>query len=67
MFRPCWVIFRKNFCCGYTTVALYSWAFDCVLRCLWRRELSVVSACTAAVQNHKKKFSLKMTQQGRNM
>jgi hypothetical protein len=24
MFRPCWVIFRENFCYRYTKVALYS-------------------------------------------
>jgi hypothetical protein len=32
MFRPCWVIFRKNFCYRYTKVALYSWVrMFCVL------------------------------------
>jgi hypothetical protein len=37
-------------------------AVDCVLRCFYRRELSVVSACTAS-----RKCSLKMNQQDRNM
>jgi hypothetical protein len=31
MFRPCWVIFRENFCYRYTKVALYSW----VRMCCW--------------------------------
>jgi hypothetical protein len=57
-------------------------AVDCVLRCFWRRELSAVPACTAApagtADSHStikcnlsvtitREFSLKMTQQGRNM
>jgi hypothetical protein len=83
MFRPCWVIFRETFFV-IVTLRLHSTlkrecAVDCVLRCFWRRELSVVRACSA-MQAHShstikcnlsvtitKKFSLKMTQQGRNM
>jgi hypothetical protein len=43
-------------------------AVDCVLRRLWRRELLVVSACTAVPSvTTTESFSLKMIQQGRNM
>jgi hypothetical protein len=49
MFRPCWVIFRENFCYRYTMFALYSWVRMCCWLCTvyWRRELSAVPACTA--------------------
>jgi hypothetical protein len=33
MFRPCWVIFRENFCYRYTKVALYSWERMCCWLC----------------------------------
>jgi hypothetical protein len=33
MFRPCWVIFRENFFCRYTKVALYSWMRMCCWQC----------------------------------
>jgi hypothetical protein len=44
MFRPCWVIFRENFCCRYTKVALYTWVRMCCWLCtafFWRREICV--------------------------
>jgi hypothetical protein len=33
MFRPCWVIFRENFCYRYTKVAFYSWVRMCCWLC----------------------------------
>jgi hypothetical protein len=45
MFRPCWVIFRENFFVILILRLLFivEWecAVDCVLRCFWRRGLSV--------------------------
>jgi hypothetical protein len=44
MFRPCWVIFRKNFFVIVTLslhfVVEWECAVDCVLRCFWRCELA---------------------------
>jgi hypothetical protein len=49
IFRPCWVIFRENIFVIVTLrlhfIVEWECAVDCVLRCSWRRELSVVTAC----------------------
>jgi hypothetical protein len=83
MFRPCWVIFMEKLSVVVTlgsTVQLSENVLSTALRRLWRRELFVVSACTS--RDYKEftlncivqpsvttteSFSLKMTQQGRNM
>jgi hypothetical protein len=67
----------ESFRCRYTRLHYTverECAVDCALRRLWRRELFVVSACTSSLNcivqpsvTTTEGFSLKMTQQGRNM
>jgi hypothetical protein len=56
MFRPCWVMFREKFFVIVTLrlhfIVECECAVDCVLRCFWRRELSVVPACSTQSTAH---------------
>jgi hypothetical protein len=61
----------ETFCCRYTRLhytVKRDCAVDCALLHLWRHEFFVVSACIVQLSvMTMESFSLKMTQQGRNM
>jgi hypothetical protein len=76
MFRPCWVIFRENVLVIATLrlhfIVEWECAVDCVLRCFRRQESQSTAHSHSTIKCNlsvviTRTFSLKMTQQGRNM